>query len=278
MKHLSLVLIVAVALGFAACSDSDNATSASQTASDVDMDVQSRSELDDDVSTNSSVKSSSSSVAIPASSSDIISGLTGNYLTDSRDGQIYKTVSIGSQTWMAQNLNYETANSYCYNDSAKYCSKYGRLYTWAAAMDSVGIWSTNGKGCGYDGSCSPIYPVHGVCPSGWHLPSEDEFKTLFTAVDGWSYGSYVGKKLKSTSGWSDWEYYGVKSGNGSNDYSFSALPAGFRNDNDEYKCEGEAARFWSSTQDYVYLTNVGDNSGLSIAHKGNGFSVRCVKD
>ena len=98
-------------------------------------------------------------------------------LTDSRDGQTYKTVTIGTQTWMAENLNYETANSYCYKDSAKYCAKYGRLYTWAAAMDSAGAWSSNGKGCGDGTTCSPTYPLRGVCPSGWHLPTVDEFTT-----------------------------------------------------------------------------------------------------
>ena len=88
--------------------------------------------------------------------------------------------------------------SFCYNDSLGYCEKYGRLYTWAAAMDSVGIWNDNGKGCGFGESCSPKYPVHGVCPEGWHLPTDEEWNTLFTAVGGLSTAS---TNLKSTFGW-----------------------------------------------------------------------------
>lgn len=121
-------------------------------------------------------------------------------MTDSRDGRTYKTVKIGTQTWMAENLNYTSDSiSWCYNDSVEYCAKYGRLYTWAAAMDSAGTWTTNGKGCGHDSeACSPTYPVHGICPEGWHLPSEGEWKRLLTAVGG---SSTAGQMLKSTGGW-----------------------------------------------------------------------------
>ena len=119
-------------------------------------------------------------------------------LTDSRDGQTYKTVVIGKQTWMAQNLNIETEKSFCFNDDSSNCTKYGRLYTWAAAMDSAGEWSSNGKGCGYKSECSAMSPVRGVCPNGWHLPTKAEFETLFSAVGG---DSVAGKMLKSTSGW-----------------------------------------------------------------------------
>ena len=217
---------------------------------------------------------SSSSVALSSSSSSVIPSLTGNLLTDTRDGHSYKTVTIGSQTWMAQNLNYETANSYCYSNNASNCTKYGRLYTWAAAMDSVGSWSANGKGCGYGKTCSPTYPVRGVCPEGWHLPTQTEWNTLFTAVGG---QSTAGKMLKSTSGWNS-------SGNGTDAYSFSALPAGGRGGNGHFNYEGNNAYFWSSTDDnsyYAYsmiLYYNGDYAGLDDGNEGYGFSVRCVKD
>ena len=191
-------------------------------------------------------------------------------MMDSRNGQTYKTVTIGTQTWMAENLNYETANSYCYNDNAANCTKYGRLYTWAAAMDSAGTWTTNGKGCGYNKTCSPTYPVRGVCPSGWHLPSKDEWNTLFTAVGG---QSTAGKVLKSTSG------------NGTEAFSFSALLAGGRNVGGGYYSEGNGALFWSSTaeldSDYVYIMFLNyyyDGANLGYGSKYFGFSVRCLQD
>ena len=107
-------------------------------------------------------------------------------MTDLRDYKTYKIVKIGSQTWMAENLNYSDSATYsgskwrskCFKDSISYCTKYGRLYNWAAAMDSAGTFSTSGKGCGYNRTCSPTYPVRGICPEGWHLPTETEWKSL----------------------------------------------------------------------------------------------------
>ena len=235
-------------------------------------------------SSNVSQQSSSSSTSVSSSSIASSSSMAERELCneetdddcikDSRDGQTYKTVTIGTQTWMAENLNYQTANSYCYNDNASNCTKYGRLYTWAAAMDSVGTWSANGKGCGYGKTCSPTYPVCGVCPEGWHLPTQAEWNTLFTAVGG---ESTAGKMLKSTSGWNS-------SGNGTDAYSFSALPAGYRDDNGDYVSEGGYADFWSSTgyysddAYYVDLDYSHDYAYLFYSLKYYGFSVRCVKD
>ncbi len=254
-------------------------------------------------SSSSSAESSSSSVAscssgVQSSSSVAYvdpSTVVKGSMTDERDGQTYKTVKIGTQTWMAENLNYaytgvpykytyidssytSDSTSWCYGDSLANCTKYGRLYTWAAAMDSVGTWSTNGKGCGYGKVCSPTYPVRGICPEGWHLPDTTEWHTLFTAVGG---KSTAGKMLKSTSGW-----YDHKGGddNGTDAYAFSALPAGYRYYDGYIYLEGSDADFWSSTEDdssYAYRMNLYygyDNANLNRKNKNLGFSVRCVKD
>ena len=249
-----------------------------------------------DGSSSSSAQSSSSSVASSAASSSSVLGT----MTDERDGQTYKTVKIGTQTWMAENLNYaytgvpyryerdnevytSDSTSWCYNNVPANCTKYGRFYTWAAAMDSVGEWSTNDKGCGFDVVCSPTYPVRGVCPEGWHLPTVAEFKALFTAVGGtqdaknevlWN---NVGKMLKSISGWKS-------SGNGTDAYAFSALPAGIKYNDRNFSFEGYLAYFWSSTEYdsynayYMNLDGNDDDVYLGNRYKNYGFSVRCVKD
>ncbi|WP_295052802.1 fibrobacter succinogenes major paralogous domain-containing protein [uncultured Fibrobacter sp.] len=195
-------------------------------------------------------------------------------MTDFRDGQTYKTVKIGTQTWMAENLNYEIANSYCNSNNVSNCTKYGRLYTWAAAMDSAGIWSVNGKGCGYGTTCSPIYPVRGVCPDGWHLPTVMEWSTLFSTVNG---NSAVGKTLKSTSGW-------ASNGNGTDTYGFSALPAGGKAGNDVFYNVYFYAYFWSAEGHYdgdayfMKLTENNEGAILDYDSKLNAFSVRCLKN
>lgn len=200
-------------------------------------------------------------------------------LTDERDGKTYKTVVIGTQTWMAENLNYSDSTNYpsmkdrnwCYENKLDSCSKYGRLYTWSAAMDSIGTFGTNGKGCGRGKTCLPTYPVRGICPSGWHLPTRAEFEALFTNVGG---ESTAGEMLKSTSGWKSY-------GDGTDVFGFSALPAGFYNGH--FSNFGYEAAFWSSTEyssNGAYLMNLpfsGDH-GLYDSKKYYGFSVRCVKD
>ena len=188
--------------------------------------------------------------SVTPQSSDSETSVSTGTITDPRDGRIYKTVTIGSQTWMAQNLNYETGNSYCYKDSASYCSKYGRLYTWEAATTA--------------------------CLDGWHLPTEEEFETLFTAVGG---QSIAGQKLKFATGWT--AYSGITNEDA---FAFSALPAGGRDDDGDYDDEGNYALFWSSIENgsnnAYYMSLVYDYGGafLTTSFKNNGFSVRCLKD
>lgn len=144
------------------------------------------------VSSSSFVVQSSSNVASVLSSSSIAVAppcktktedhCEYGLLEDGRDGQKYKTVKIGTQTWMAENLNYNAQNSKC--------TPSGCLYIWAVAMDSIGEFSNNSKGCGYDykgvgtAKCSPVYPVRGICPQGWHLPTTEEFRVLIKTVGG----------------------------------------------------------------------------------------------
>lgn len=254
---------------------------------------------------NDSSAKSSASVGVATSSSNKICQefevgsetleATVGSMTDPRDGQTYKTVTldkqvcsaedsktfrrftVSTQVWMAQNLNYETANSYCYNDDVTNCSKYGRLYTWGAAIDSLYILRAAGENCGLDRNCSLKGPVRGVCPDGWRLPSEYDWRILFGNVGGKSKAS---KALKSTFGWT----FKGNSMNGTDSFSFSALPAGYRLENGNYVNEGTAARFWSITMSIhnsVYSLNLFytdeasdlDDSGyMSFA-----FSVRCIK-
>ncbi|WP_405342470.1 fibrobacter succinogenes major paralogous domain-containing protein, partial [Fibrobacter sp.] len=190
-------------------------------------------------------------------------------LIDDRDGQIYKTVKIGDQWWMAQNLNYayleptadEDSSSFCFKNDDRFCVDYGRLYLWSAAMDSTGIWSANVK-------------ERGVCPDGWHLPSEAEWDALFKAVGG---GGTAALVLKSTSGW----YNG---GNGTDAFGFSVLPADYRTAKKDYYYDvGERAYFWSSSECYnravvqffAYDFDYVQTAGVD---KDRAYSVRCLKD
>ncbi len=247
----------------------------------------------DETKSSSSVTSVSSS-SVPEGYVDPSTVVTGT-MTDSRDGQTYKTVKIGNQVWMAENLNYaytgvlynnsgytSDSTSWCFSNDPANCIKYGRLYTWAAAMDSVGVWSTKGKGCGYDRTCNvdSAGSVRGICPEGWHLPDKAEWNTLFTAVGG---ASTAGKMLSSTISWSSVPGGWVRDGYGTDAYSFSALPAGLR-DATGYNNVGYHAYFWSSSEynsSRTYIVGLDDEfdkADLYGSGKDYGYSVRCVKD
>lgn len=208
--------------------------------------------------------------------------------TDSRDGHVYKKVTIGSQTWMAENLNFATEASHCYKDShsgIENCNKV-RFYDWSDAMDSIGRFSDNGKGWGKIGNgltyldiFSPNYPVRGICPQGWHLPDTTEWNMLFQYVGNPPYG--IVKK-----GYTWFE-------GATNQYGFSAEPVGIRQYEDCYH-EGTVIAFWSSTPaiydrlilggydiEMVYATDgrfpeAKKDYGLWSDHES--FSIRCIED
>ena len=202
-------------------------------------------------------------------------------MIDERDLKTYKIVTIGTQTWMAENLNYSDSTTYpsmrkgnwCYNNDWNNCTKYGRLYSWAAAIDSVKLATDadNPLNCGNGKTCGLTGPVQGICPEGWHLPNKDEWESLLSAVGG---KSVAGRMLKSTSGWSS-----TNASTNENAFGFSALPAGYK-DGSYFDYRGYFAFFWSST-DYnnfnAYHMDLGDGD-LSRDSKYRGFSVRCLKD
>lgn len=274
--------------------DKDEAISSSSKVTDKDSEPAEVSSSSVKETKNSSdSKSSSSAKSGDSSSSEggesdngSIYDATTNTLTDLRDGQTYKTVKIGNQWWMAENLNYEykvndsTYGNYCYKDSTQYCTKYGRLYTWGAAVDSAAQLSNDGAGCGYGKTCLPTYPVRGVCPEGWYLPPESKWYALFNAVGG---QSVAGIKLKSTFGWK----HPVDDSahvNGLDAFGFSALPAGYRTGGGIYGSEGFSTDFWTSTMlnssRAAYRINLGseDFANVGSSDKDKAFSVRCVKD
>lgn len=241
--------------------------------------------------TNSSISSADeTSAKQDSSSSEELSSSDEKYIVDGRDGQKYRIVTIGSQTWMAENLNFKTEKSHCYNDVDSNCTKYGRLYTWGDAMDSAGVFSSTGKGCGFRTYCSKGHDlgrVRGICPEGWHLP-DDEFTSLLDAAGG-GFEEDTWRKLKSTSGWPSCdssEYDKYHNCNGTDDFGFTVLPAGVM-DGSSFGGKGISACFWTNHEEnYDAAYNVGVPLCESGKYhwdnhedfKNNGFSIRCVKD
>ena len=171
--------------------------------------------------------------------------------TDPRDEQAYRYVKIGKQVWMAENVNYSVLNSCCYDNNVENCEIYGRLYTWIAAMK--------------------------VCPQGWYLPSDDEWKQLSDFLGG---EDVAGGKMKEE-GTAHWLPPNKSATNSS---GFTALPGGYNNFNKPFYSLGGGTTFWSST---VYLSShvwsrllLYNYRDLRSRYRSNTnrYSVRCIKD
>jgi len=181
---------------------------------------------------------------------------------DERDYQVYDWVRIGEQIWMAKNLNYVTVSgSWCYDDQDTNCITYGRLYDWETAKQ--------------------------VCPDGWHLPIDYEWKKLehqlgmrTKEIEKTGYrGTDEGGKLKET-GLTHWRALNKGSTNAS---GFSALPGGYRNSIGSFSSIGDCAFFWSSmktSDSHAWCRILNYNYSDVVRYPfntGKGFSVRCIK-
>ena len=199
--------------------------------------------------------------------------ICGQLITDTRDGKTYNTVLIGSQCWMKQNLNIGTKilnsadqtnntiiEKYCYNDDENNCNTYGGLYQW----DEVMQYTT-------------VEGMQGICPSGWHLPTDAEWTTLMTILGG---ESIAGGKMKEA-GITHWASPNTGANNSS---GFTGLPGGIRNNSGSFGGLTNYTYFWSSSQSdatgawsrnlhYLYREMYGGS-----AYKNEGFSVRCLND
>ena len=225
-----------------------------------------------------------------------VSQTSENYLLDISEGircretptvtyesVIYNTVLVGNQCWLKENLNYQTGNSWCYEDNPDNCVTYGRLYDWETIMN------------GHESSNTIPSEVQGICLDGWHIPSDEEWKILEGNADTWygvgdaiwdklGYrGLNVGKRLKTTNGWYSTIYPGVDK------FGFSALPGGYLTPSGQFNSITVGGHWWTATEynssdgSSRFLVGNGYNSIDDLSDRDNfdkefGFSIRCLRD
>ncbi len=169
------------------------------------------------------------------------------FLLDSRDQKQYRTVKIGTQLWMAENLNFVTdQGSFCHDNDYDICSTYGRLYEWETTTYA--------------------------CPNGWRLPTIEDWDLLIDYL-----GENESAQLRSDHGW-------LAENHGTNSSGFNALPASYLTEYGEFMALGGYAFFWTSTENdentawnimLSYNTEVAEKN---FYNKNNALSVRCLKN
>jgi len=194
----------------------------------------------------------------------------GDTFEDVRDGQTYATIQIGNQCWMAENLNYNASGSFCYANDPNNCNTFGRLYSWAITMDGAGSSNTNPSG------------VQGVCPEGWHVPSDAEWQemeahlgmnTLDLNASGATFrnSGNVGQQLKATTfGGNNSSGFNAIGGGGGTATNFSFLPIA-------------SAYFWTTRESgsnayYRRLQDTENGVLRNTINKNRWLSIRCIRD
>jgi uncharacterized protein (TIGR02145 family) len=200
--------------------------------------------------------------------------------TDERDNQTYEWTSIVGKIWMAENLNYASENSHCYDNSQSNCDRLGRLYDWVETMQIDTIYKTDF----WEGESEEH---QGVCSKGWHVPSKDEFQELFDFTD-----SADGSNYRQTRVLLDSVYFPDY---GMDKYGFKVVYSGFSNLNDEnkrtYNYIGRGVYFQSRTNVMIGdssetstldFTGIKDNElrdvskYIGVGWKAHGYSLRCI--
>ena len=222
-------------------------------------------------------------------------------IVDVRDGKTYRTVKIGNRWWFAENLNFAADSSYCYNDESDSCAIYGRLYPWTVAMRLDTAYNKLNATYG-----ELIKSAHqGICPKGWHIPSEKEWNEMIDYADSHNGDEGAGASLRATYSWNPHEKYGTKY---IDRFGFAGLAAGAKAEKEMRKSDcgyratgnedgiycglGEEAFFWTSTEQmdyrndsehalYFFLHGLqNDNfriNDLGEFTKRAALSVRCMK-
>jgi uncharacterized protein (TIGR02145 family) len=241
INHFFLVAIILFAMAFAfSCSSGDD---------------------DED-----SGDSSSSSGGQSSSSSSDCEISTHDYELFEYEGKTYRIITIGDQTWMADNLDTDEGGK-CYNNNPANCEKYGRLYDWVTAMNLP-------ESCNSDECASEIqHPHRGICPLGWHIPSNNEWKALLDIAGG---SPVASTHLKAISCWKE-------NGNGQDTHKFAALPGGKGYDGG-FGNAGYYGYWWSSEESSrgvafnIYMRYDTERAYQFFNGKEDLFSVRCVQD
>ncbi len=176
--------------------------------------------------------------------------------TDARDGETYRTVKIGGQTWMAENLRFKAGGSFAPDNDEANVKKFGRLYTWTTAL-------------GISDDFSVESPANTIAPEGWHIPNNQEWEALLANIDPKSDGS----EFRSECIWQK---------PGKDTFGFFALPAGYRFNNGTYHHFGRRARFWSKDEygglNAFRLSLTNNSVDIEGVCRSDAISVRCIKN